>query len=82
MHVKPALLVCHVLLKFKQLMEGKVEGTRKGRWGTEEILDQRGARTDGDWPGEMQQSGRRQASMVKHDRGYPSRGGDRQVTKL
>ena len=61
------------------LTEGKVEITRK----TEEILDRRGARVDGDGLGGVQQSGGRQSSMAKHDcriHRCPSRGGGRQVT--
>ena len=46
------------------LTEGKVEITRK----TEEMMDRRGARVDGDGPGGMQQSGGRQSSMAKNDR--------------
>ena len=56
----------------KQTNEVKKSITNEEEGTTEEIMDQRGASVDGDAPGEVHQSGRRQVSMAK-------RGSDQQI---
>ena len=51
-------------------VDGRIIGRNQGEGKTEEVMDKRGARTDGDGPGVVQQSGRRQAMHFVREVSY------------